>query len=38
MFAFFIFDSNNIGVEIALLTSALNLTCQIFQCMEEILF
>ena len=30
MFVFFIFDSNIIGVEIALLTSALNLTCQIF--------
>ena len=30
MFTFFIFDSNIIGVEIALLTSALNLICQIF--------
>ena len=30
MFIFFIFDSNIIGVEIALLTSALNLICQIF--------
>jgi hypothetical protein len=30
MLTFFIFDSNIIGVEIALLTSALNLICQIF--------
>ena len=30
MFTFFIFDSNAIGIEIALLTSALNLICQIF--------
>ena len=38
MFIFFIFDSNIIGVEIALLTSALNLIVKFFQCMVEIPF